>query len=89
MYKYEEVKPAIFTEAGQRMFLEIRDQAIRKARIAGAVSMEAATEGICGDSWNQLACVDRLVELGELLEIPQEDCAGQHRIFVLTHRLPY
>lgn len=40
--------------------------------------------GSSGDSWLLLACVDRLVELGELREIPQTHTAGQDRIFVKT-----
>jgi hypothetical protein len=35
-----------------------------------------------GDSWTMLACMDRLVELGEIREVPQSGVAGQDRIFV-------
>jgi hypothetical protein len=35
-----------------------------------------------GDSWTMLACVDRLVELGEIREIVQADVPGQYRVFV-------
>lgn len=81
MYKYADLKPTIFTEEGQVKFPEIRDRVKRIIKEAGAISMGAAMAGT-GDSWTRMACVDRLVELGELKEIQQNDCAGQHRIFV-------
>ena len=31
-----------------------------------------------------MACVDRLVELGELTEVHRENVPGQCRVFVLT-----
>jgi hypothetical protein len=48
--------------------------------------MEVAIAGI-GDSWQRIACVDRLVELGEIREITNpNEVAGQHRIFVDTRK---
>lgn len=83
MYHYETEKPAIFTEEGQRTFLEIRDRVKALLAASGAVRMDAAISGSTGSSWTMLACVDRLVELGELREIKQEGrYAGQDRIFV-------
>lgn len=82
-YIYEEQRPEIFTESGQRMFIKIRDNAQQLLKKAGAARMQELMTGCgCVDSWHMLACVDRLVELGEIREIPQERCAGQHRIFV-------
>ena len=35
-----------------------------------------------GDTWMMLACVDRMIELGELNEVTKgQNVAGQHRIF--------
>jgi hypothetical protein len=83
-YDYQEQKSAIFSEAGQRMFLKIRDHTKELLAKAGAVRCQEMMAGAGGgDSWNMLACVDRLVELGEIQEIPQERCAGQDRVFVL------
>lgn len=83
MYHYETERPKIFTEEGQRMFLQIRDRVKGLLKQAGAVSMEAAISGSTGSSWEMLACVDRLVELGELREVPQERRhAAQDRVFV-------
>jgi len=82
MYRYEDIKPQIFTESGQELFLSIRDNIHALLKSAGAVRMqEAICCGKTGDSWQMLACVDRMIELKEIREIPQE-CAGQHRVFV-------
>ena len=87
-YNYQTEKPGIFTEDGQVMFLEIRDRVKRLIGQSGAVRMQEAMSGSVGDSWKMLACVDRLVEIGELLELryPSGEPAGQHRVFVSTIR---
>lgn len=82
-YSYELERPAVFTESGQLMFLEIRDNAGRLLTAAGAVRLHELIKGVPGDSWLMLACVDRLVELNEIREItPAGSVAGQHRVFV-------
>lgn len=81
MYDYSIERPQILTDKGQREFLKLRDRVQRKLRDAGAVRMgEAIT--IPGDSWFLMACVDRMVELGELIEVTPPDCRGQDRVFV-------
>lgn len=83
MYNYEEQKPTLLTDSGQRNFLKVRDGVQKTLKIAGAIRMQEAMQfSGCCSSWEQLACVDRMVELGELREIKQQYCAGQHRIFV-------
>jgi hypothetical protein len=82
-YDYLAERPKLFTEDGQVMFLKIRDNTKRLLTQAGAVRCQEATSGTAGDSWMMLACVDRLVELGELREITRDQgVAGQHRVFV-------
>lgn len=88
MYSYETEKPNLFTEAGQRVFLRIRDHTHKILKLSGAIRMEEAMSAAkSGSSWTMLACVDRMVELGELREISQPDCAGQHRVFVSAREL--
>ena len=71
------------TEKGQRKFLEIRDNTHKLLKQSGAIRMENAMCG-SGDSWENMACVDRMVELNEIREINQTcSVAGKHRIFVL------
>ncbi len=82
-YNYAEQRSNIFTESGQIMFLKVRDNAQRLLSAAGAVSLGALVEGLTGDSWDMLACVDRLVEIEELHEIPNPYSSwSQDRVFV-------
>ena len=81
MYNYQEERERVFTEQGQQMFLKIRDNVQRLLKESGAVMLQNAISCVSGDSWLMLACVDRLVELKEIKEIPQHNAAGQHRIF--------
>ena len=82
-YDYQTERANIFTEDGQRMFLSIRDKVGGLLKIAGAVRMSEAIAEQAGDSWQMLACVDRLVELGEIRELTANSgVAGQFRVFV-------
>lgn len=82
VYQYEVEKSRLFTEDGQVMFLKIRDNVDKLLNANGAVRSQEAMSGVTGDGWVMLACLDRLVELGELRRIYQEHVAGQHQIFV-------
>lgn len=81
MYQYETEKANLFTEEGQRMFLKIRDRINNLLNTGGAVRMQEAIADATGDSWQMLACVDRMVELGELHEVTGKNVTGQHRVF--------
>ena len=80
-YNYNDQRSFVFTEKGQKTFLKIRDNAFKLITKAGCAKMGNLTRGT-GEIWNRLACVDRLVELGELREINYGECSGQDRIFV-------
>jgi hypothetical protein len=81
-YDYARERPKIFTEDGQVMFLKMRDNAKRLIKLSGAATANNIMHGVTGDSWGMLACIDRLVELKEILEVPNTlSRAGQHRIF--------
>ena len=84
MYRYDEMKPSLLTDNGQRMLFNVRDFVHQTLKTAGAVRMQEAMDAACDGwgEWERLAAVDRLVELGEIREIPQEGVPGQHRIFV-------
>jgi len=81
-YNYQTEKQKIFTEAGQVKFLKIRDRAKMLLKEAGAFSMFCVLKDTSGIRWEAQACVDRLVELGEIREITPLDVAGQDRVFV-------
>lgn len=88
-YNYATHRAAIFTEEGQVVFLKVRDQAKQLLRTAGAFLAEDALRNIGGDSWTQLACLDRLVELREIVEVANPCSSwGQHRLFVDPGRRP-
>jgi hypothetical protein len=83
MYKYEEEKKNLFTEGGMEMFIKIRDNVQQCLKKSGAVTAEKAMSTVTGSSWTMLACLDKMVEMGELREITRlGEVAGQHRIFV-------
>ncbi len=86
-YNYAIERPFIFTEEGQVKFLEIRDRAVKLLRQTGAIQCGHLINGSSGDSWSLLACVDRLVELKELIEVPNPiSSAGQHRLFIKPYK---
>lgn len=84
-YDYATLRPMIFTEEAQPTFLAIRDAAKDLIAHSGAVTsakLIAVGGGTC-DTWTGLACIDRLVELGEIKEITDpEKVWGQSRVFV-------
>lgn len=85
-YRYAEQRPHVFTEEGQVMFLAIRDKAKELVARSGAVTSGKLMGCTTGDAWHMLACIDRLVELGELVEVPNTvSGAGQHRIFIAPY----
>jgi hypothetical protein len=88
-YQYAEHRNRIFTEEGQRMFLEIHDAAKDLLSRSGAFTVEAlmnhARTG--GDSWLILACLDRLEELDKIRRIDQTvHVNGQDEIYVRASR---
>lgn len=79
-YDYQQQRAGLFTEAGQGKFLEIRDKVKALLETAGAFRQSEAFKGVSGDSWENMACLDRLVELGEIVELRRE-CWAQYRVF--------
>jgi hypothetical protein len=90
MYRYEDLKTRLLTDDGQRIFLKARDAAHALLAKAGAFSAERLFNAFsCPDSWLALACVDRLVELGEIRCIHQHpDTWAQHRVYVGSRLAP-
>jgi hypothetical protein len=81
-YDYKTQRAEIFTETGQVTFLKVRDRAHHLLKEAGAFRLSEVLRGVTGDSWTQMACVDRLVELGEVVELTRDNgCWGQYRVF--------
>ena len=83
MYNYENEKKDLFTESGQVIFLKIRDKVKLFLDTSGSFRIKEVINGCSGSSWKMLACIDRLVELGEIREVTSgEDVAAQNRVFV-------
>ena len=81
-YDYKTERAKLFTDDGQRTFLKIRDHVRRLLEKAGAFRLDAGIREASGDSWTMIACIDRLVELGEIHECQHENYkAAQNRIF--------
>lgn len=86
-YSYTAERPALLTDKGQRILLNValklqRSLAASPFVRAEAVMRLAGQQMGCSSSWEQLAVVDRLVELGALWEIRQAgEVAAQHRLF--------
>lgn len=81
-YVYQTQRPFVFTEEGQVMFLRIRDRAKSLLKLSGAIRTEELIAECIGCTWNMRACVDRLVELGELQRLPQDNIPGQYEVFI-------
>ena len=83
MYNYQELKPQLFTEDNQRLFLKVRDKLNALLTVAGCARMQEITTDC---SWISMACVDRLVELNEIHEVEYFENGsrpvGQHRLFI-------
>ena len=72
-YDYNKEKHEVFKEENQKLFLAIRDQIQKKLKVSGAITQDKAIglpDGIgAACSFTMLACIDRLVEIGELRKI--------------------
>lgn len=79
MYKYENHRDRIFTEEGQIEFLRVRDRVNELLNTCKYIDLDQAISGVGGSSWDNIAMVDRMVEIGELIEIKPD--TGKPRIF--------
>ena len=83
-YNYETVKPDLFTERGVEMLMKVKDQVGRLLFTAGAFTMEKVTRTVTGDSWLMLACLDYLVEKGEI-DLVSDKGMRQHWVYTKTN----
>lgn len=79
-YEYQQERPRLFSEEGQVAFLKIRDQVQRRLKESGAFRVDKLE--MLGDSWLNLACLDRLVELKEIVPLRADGtCWGQYQVY--------
>ena len=82
MYNYQEQRHKVFLEKNQERFIKIRENVHSMLDSSGAFILENAIIGT-GDSFIGIACVDRLVEMGEIVEIPNPTRhRSQNKVFV-------
>ena len=80
-YHYADFKSALFTDKGQRELLKVRDHAFALIDHSGAATMERIMTASDGDTWTQMSYVDRLVELGDLIQVSSGKESTQYRCF--------
>jgi hypothetical protein len=83
-YSYPEERARLFTEEGQATFIVVRDTCRKLIEKAGAFqSIKAGRDLKCYDTFELLACLDLLVERGELRYVHgPEGVAGQDWTFI-------
>ena len=81
VYNYQDWRHEAFAEENQVVFLRIRDNVQRLLKIAGAFKHTSVYVGVTSDNYTMAACIDRLVELGEIVEVTG-DVAWSDRVFV-------
>ena len=80
MYDYQVERPKLFTEEGQVWLLAVRDEVAQLLAKTGALRGDKL-QLRRGDSWATLACLDRLVELGELERLRPENFRAQYQVY--------
>ena len=86
-YDYTTERPKLFTEDGTTMLFKVRDNVRELLDTAGAFTAEKAWKGVTGDSWLMMACLDRLVEHGEIERVtPKGTTWGQYEVFRAARR---
>jgi hypothetical protein len=78
MYDYKTERSGIFTEVGTKRLLKVKDKVNQHLQDSGAFRLQELSIG----SWEDMACIDYLVEIGEIVELVRE-CWGQFRIFTV------
>jgi len=79
-YEYINERPFVFTENGIKMLLKLRDRARELLGEAGAFREQELQNCVSGDSWHMLACVDYLVERGDIRRVCG-DTVRQYNIY--------
>jgi hypothetical protein len=84
-YNYNEQKPYVLSDDGSADVIRIKNFIDEAIADYGAVRMQEIMDrckfATC-DTWEMMACVDRLVELKQISEVTRNiSVAGQHRIF--------
>jgi len=83
MYKYEDYRPFLFSEEGQVVFLKKRDIIKDMLNKSKYVDLEDIVRNTSGSNFETIACVDRMLELNEIVEMTDKNSVkiSNFRIF--------
>lgn len=85
-YNYGTERPKLFTEEGQVLLLDVRDRVQELLAAAGAFRFtHVKPKAGAYDSFQLMACIDRLVELKEIELIPRS-CWKQFEVYASPER---
>ena len=83
IYNYEEYKLNLLDKEELRHFLKVRDIVKDEIDSVGMMVMGAVMIRACGDILKTMACVEMLVEIGEIIETTQKsETWAQEREFI-------
>ena len=85
MYKYEKERPEIFTERGTKMLVHIYQKIVSSPN--GLITVGDTVNGLTGDSFLMLACIDYLKEQN-IIDVAERDGWTQGDIIVLRRIEP-
>ena len=81
VYEYQDWRFKVFTEEGQIIFLQIRDNVQKMLKQTGAFKHTYAYGSVSSDSYTMAACIDRLVELKEIIIVSPDSTIWCDRIY--------
>lgn len=85
MYSYQKQKRKLYTDVGQKMLLTVFATVNELLSRRQKFTAEEAWQGVDGDSWTMVACLDHLVKLGFIRESKRCSCYSvvltQHTIY--------
>lgn len=87
-YQYQTECPRLFEPDGNSCLAAIRAQALRTIDRYGSVMITSCWDGCPGDTHFILACLDWMVEQGELIDLSVPGVGMAARIFVMAPAAP-
>lgn len=84
-YSYEKEKPWLFTDEGSRALVATLKEVQNLLRTAGAFRWDKLKFTGVGSTWQMMALVDRLVELGEI-EAFERSSWAQYKVYSSPQR---
>lgn len=80
-YSYQQEKAELLEDKNQALFIKGRDKVMSLLAKAGAIRMLEAMDCFqLGTTWQKMAAIDRMVELGDVVEIPRQ-CWAQFKVY--------